>query len=91
MLGSGVPTTGVNFGNVGFLAGMRQADWRTAFERIIGGSYTIIELLTVEARWNGARHMAVNDIVLARVVHSAWYGSSTRCPAPASARCSATA
>ena len=67
MLGSGVPTTGVNFGNVGFLAGMRQADWRTGLERITQGSYTVIELLTVEARWNGARHMAVNDIVLARV------------------------
>ncbi len=34
MLGSGVPTTGVNFGNVGFLAGMRQADWRAGLERI---------------------------------------------------------
>jgi NAD+ kinase len=67
MLGSGVPTTGVNFGNVGFLAGMHQVDWRTGLERITSGSYTVIELLTVEARWNGARQTAVNDIVLARV------------------------
>ena len=67
MLGSGVPTTGVNFGNVGFLAGMRQVDWRAGLERISAGSYTIIDLLTVEARWNGERHRAVNDIVLARV------------------------
>jgi len=67
MLGSGVPTTGVNFGNVGFLAGMRRGDWRTGLERIVRGSYSIIDLLTVEARWNGERHTAVNDIVLARV------------------------
>ena len=67
MLGSGVPTTGVNFGNVGFLAGMRRSDWRDGLERIVRGSYAIIDLLTVEARWNGARQMAVNDIVLARV------------------------
>ncbi len=67
MLGSGVPTTGVNFGNVGFLAGMRQADWRSGLEHITTGSYTVIELLTVEARWNGERQIAVNDIVFARV------------------------
>jgi len=67
MLGSGVPTTGVNFGNVGFLAGLRRSDWREGLERITNGSYTIIELLTVEARLNGARFAAVNDIVFARV------------------------
>jgi NAD+ kinase len=67
MLGSGVPTTGVNFGNVGFLAGMRRSDWREGLERITRGSYTIIELLTVEARLNGEHFSAVNDVVLARV------------------------
>jgi NAD+ kinase len=67
MLGSGVPTTGVNFGNVGFLASMPQADWRSGFERIVRGDYAIIDLLTVEARWDHERRVAVNDIVLARV------------------------
>jgi NAD+ kinase len=67
MLGSGVPTTGVNFGNVGFLASMPQADWRSGLERIVRGDYAVIDLLTVEARWNHERRVAVNDIVLARV------------------------
>jgi len=67
LLGSGVPTTGVNFGNVGFLASLRQGDWRAGLEQIVRGEYSVIELLTVEARLNGQRQSAVNDIVLARV------------------------
>ena len=67
MLGSGVPTTGVNFGNVGFLATLQQHDWQGGLERIVRGEYAVIDLLTVEARWNGERHPAVNDIVLARL------------------------
>ena len=67
MLGSGVPTTGVNFGNVGFLASLQQHDWQAGFERIVRGEYSVIDLLTVEASLNGERYAAVNDIVLARL------------------------
>jgi NAD+ kinase len=66
LLGSGVPTTGVNFGNVGFLCAMDRDAWRDGFARMASGSYTVIDLLTVEARFNGERRSAVNDVVLAR-------------------------
>ncbi len=46
---------------------MHQRDWRAGLERIVRGAYSIVDLLTVEARWNDQRHIAVNDIVLARV------------------------
>jgi len=66
VLGSGVPTTGINFGNVGFLASMQLTGWQAELERIVTGSSTIIELLTVEARVGGERFAAVNDIVIGR-------------------------
>ena len=66
MLGSGVPTTGINFGNVGFLASMQQQGWPAALQRVVKGGYQILDLVTVEARVGGERFVAVNDIVLAR-------------------------
>jgi NAD+ kinase len=83
LLGSGVPTTGVNFGNVGFLAAMQRDDWRSSFAKIVNGSYTIVDLLTVEARFNGHTAMAVNDVVLARershrVLHLVYEVSGTK-------------
>ena len=83
LLGSGVPTTGVNFGNVGFLAAMQQEGWRADLERIVAGAYSAIDLLTVEVRHGGAVNTAVNDIVLARprshrVLHLSYEVSGTR-------------
>lgn len=66
LLGSGVPTTGVNFGNVGFLSAMHRETWRSDLEAIVGGAFSIVDLMTIEARFNGQSCTAVNDIVLAR-------------------------
>lgn len=66
LLGTSVPTIGVNFGNVGFLADLPPVGWRDRLTAVVGGDYSIVELLTVEARFNGRRHAGVNDVVLAR-------------------------
>jgi len=67
LLGSGVPTVGVNFGEVGFLAALRQQDWRPELERIVKGHYRVVDLVTLEVRHEGRQHVAVNDVVLSRV------------------------
>jgi NAD+ kinase len=67
LLGSRVPTLGVNYGNVGFLAALGREDWDRGLEDILGGDYRIVELLTVDVRVNGRNFTAVNDVVLSRV------------------------
>src|SRR5664280_2501404 len=66
LLGSGVPTLGVNFGNVGFLASLPHEAWRDGLAEMVEGRYSVAELLTVEARLGTRHYTAVNDIVLSR-------------------------
>ena len=75
LLSSGVPTLGVNFGNVGFLASLPQEGWRDGLAEMVRGRYSVVELLTVEARLSGQRHTAVNDVVLS--AHAAARACST--------------
>lgn len=82
LLGSKVPTTGVNFGTVGFLSAMQRETWRSDFESIVAGVFSIVDFMTIEARHNGQLSTAVNDIVLARrsshgVLHLAYEVSGT--------------
>jgi NAD+ kinase len=77
LLGSGVPVLGVNFGRVGFLASIRPTELERDLERVFAGEYTVVELSTLEARLNGDRHIAVNDVVatssiLGRMIELAW-------------------
>jgi NAD+ kinase len=67
LLGSPVPTLGVNYGNVGFLASLPREGWEAGLEPILAGDYRVVELLTVDVRLNGERHSAVNDVILSRV------------------------
>jgi NAD+ kinase len=67
LIGSGVPTVGVNFGQVGFLAALTKEAWREELPPILAGHYRIVELTTLEARHEGRHYMAVNDVVLSRV------------------------
>ena len=77
LLGSRVPVIGVNFGRVGFLASIWPDDLERNLERVFAGDYVVVELSTLEARLNGDRHVAVNDVVatsstLGRMVELAW-------------------
>jgi NAD+ kinase len=67
LLGCDVPTLGVNFGNVGFLAALPREGWAEQLEPIVRGEYRIVELLTLEAHIGGRTFTAVNDVVLSRV------------------------
>jgi NAD+ kinase len=67
LLGTQVPTLGVNYGNVGFLAALPRDGWGDGLETILRGDYRIVELLTVDVVLNGEHHSAVNDVILSRV------------------------
>ena len=67
LLGSDVPTLGVNYGKVGFLAALPQDAWVERLESIVGGDYRVVELLTVQVDIAGRRHGAVNDVILSRI------------------------
>jgi NAD+ kinase len=76
-LGSGVPVLGVNFGRVGFLAGVQKNDLDGGLERAFRGDFVTVELPTLEAELAGERHPAVNDIVaasasLGRMIELRW-------------------
>jgi NAD+ kinase len=62
-----VPTLGVNYGNVGFLAALGRDDWGSGLESILGGDHRVVELLTVDVQVNGRSFTAVNDVILSRV------------------------
>jgi NAD+ kinase len=67
LLGTPVPTLGVNYGNVGFLAALPRHGWQDGLETIVRGDYRVVELLTVDVQLNGEHHSAVNDVILSRV------------------------
>jgi NAD+ kinase len=76
-LGRDVPVLGVNFGRVGFLAGVPQEDLEDGLARALTGDFVVIELPTLEAELGGERHPAVNDVVVAsaslgRMVELRW-------------------
>jgi len=64
--GTGLPILGVNLGKVGFLAGISPDEIDQIPGRLTRGEYDIIERTAFEAECFGARHFALNDIVLDR-------------------------
>ena len=76
-LGTRVPVMGVNFGRVGFLAAMRPEELEDGLARAFAGEYRVEELPTLEARVEGERRPAVNDVVVTsgtvgRMVELVW-------------------
>jgi NAD+ kinase len=76
-LGAGVPVIGVNFGRVGFLTTMRQADMENGLRRAFAGEYRVVELPTLDVDVDGLDAVAINDIVcgtstIGRMVELAW-------------------
>jgi len=67
LLGTGVPTLGVNFGHVGFLASLPPEGWQASLAPMLAGDYATVDLLTVAVEINGDRFRGVNDVVLSRV------------------------
>jgi NAD+ kinase len=63
-LASGVPVLGVNFGRVGFLTAIDGDHVEAGLERVFAGEYRVVELPTLEFDFDGARHVAVNDVVV---------------------------
>jgi NAD+ kinase len=76
-LGTGIPVLGVNFGRVGFLAGIPKDGLETGLPRAFAGEYTTIELPTLEVDTGGTHRHAVNDIVassgrIGRMIELRW-------------------
>ena len=76
-LGTRVPVIGVNFGRVGFLASMHPDELDDGLARAFAGDFVVVELPTLEARVEGERRAAVNDVVvtsgtLGRMVELVW-------------------
>jgi NAD+ kinase len=70
-----VPIIGINLGKVGFLSKAEAGDLETVLERIVAGEFSFDERMVIEGRIlrggkDGAgeteRHIALNDIVVAR-------------------------
>ena len=76
-LETGAPVVGVNFGTVGFLTSIPEAELEDGLARVFAGDYVLVELPTLEVELRGERRVAVNDIVAAssvigRMVQLAW-------------------
>lgn len=64
-----MPLLGINFGKVGFLALVEQADWTSALEMFLAGEYKLDESSTLAARLFRGDHefeqgWAINDVVI---------------------------
>jgi NAD+ kinase len=64
-----VPTLGINFGRVGFLASVEASQWRESLEEVQRGRAVVEERMRLSVELNGARSPAVvalNDAVVTR-------------------------
>jgi NAD+ kinase len=65
-----VPTLGINFGRVGFLASVPSGQWRGALEEVLAGRGTVEPRMRLEAHLASGskqlRSVALNDVVVAR-------------------------
>jgi len=63
---TGAPVLGVNFGRVGFLASVEQADLERSLSRALHGDYITLSLPSLKAEWIGGTISAVNDLAFLR-------------------------
>jgi NAD+ kinase len=64
-LDTGAPVLGVNFGRVGFLTALDDAELEPGLARVFGGDFRVLELPTVDVALKGDTYTAVNDVVVA--------------------------
>lgn len=62
----GAPVMGINYGRVGFLATIEQADLERGIDRAVAGGYITLGLPSLRAEWSGGEVHAVNDLALLR-------------------------
>jgi len=60
----GVPTLGINYGNVGFLTAGQSSEMPALFERLVRGDYILDRRLMLQATHNGKTHHVVNEICI---------------------------
>ncbi len=66
---SGVPVFGVNFGTVGFLAGVERSDAEEGMRRAFAGETEAIDLPGLEIDVDGRTRVALNDVSFIRRPH----------------------
>jgi NAD+ kinase len=76
-LASPTPVFGVRFGRVGFLTSAEADALEPALARVFAGEFQVVELTTLEARFEQETHAAVNDVVITsaepgRMVELGW-------------------
>lgn len=64
-----IPLIGINFGKVGFLALVEQADWKQALDLFLAGDYSLDESSTLQATLHHGNEekdegWAINDVVI---------------------------
>ncbi len=73
---SGVPVAGINFGRLGFLAGINKDDMEESISAILAGDYkmdrrTLLSVQSPDSDLFGKRHFALNDITVFKYDSSA--------------------
>lgn len=63
---TGAPVIGVNYGRVGFLATIEQADLENGVRRAVAGGYVTLGLPSLRADWSEGTLQAVNDLAFLR-------------------------
>jgi NAD+ kinase len=76
-LGTGTPVFGVNFGRVGFLTSVDDAELEAGVARVFAGEHEVVDLATIDVEAAGEHAVAVNDLVvtsgtLGRMVELEW-------------------
>lgn len=66
---TGVPVFGVNFGTVGFLAGVERDGAEEGIRRVLAGEAETIDLPGLEIEVEGKQHVSVNDVTFSRRPH----------------------
>jgi NAD+ kinase len=65
---TGVPVFAINFGQIGFLATVEQADIEDGIARALGGDFELLRLPGIEVALSDGPQIAINDVAIHRKV-----------------------